>query len=163
MPKAFRDKGQAPATEIWDRVERDATLAFAKERATFAADTADEDRDREHLLGMVETLQADNAALKARAGAASRPVSRSPRTNSTASVPRSSWTASCRRSSGIPVGGAMTPTGILPELRPWTIRGATLHKEPLTPATLRKKMDVRVFHGRYFEPRDDGRYARKAG
>jgi hypothetical protein len=59
--------------------------------------------------------------------------------------------------------GPLTPTEILPELRAVTHRGTTLHKEPLTPGTLKKKMDVRVFHGRYFEPRDEGRYARKAG
>ncbi|AYO83230.1 hypothetical protein EBB05_13805 [Methylobacterium brachiatum] len=59
--------------------------------------------------------------------------------------------------------GPLTPAEILPELRAVTHRGATLHKEPLTPGTLKKKMDVRVFHGRYFEPRDEGRYARKAG
>jgi drug/metabolite transporter (DMT)-like permease len=59
--------------------------------------------------------------------------------------------------------GPLTPIEILPELRTWTVRGAALHKEPLTPGTLKKKMDVRVFHGRYFEPRDEGRYARKVG
>lgn len=42
-----------------------------------------------------------------------------------------------------------------------THRGATLHKELLTPGTLKKKTDVRVFHGRYFEARDEGRYARR--
>ncbi|AWI91643.1 hypothetical protein C0214_11090 [Methylobacterium sp. DM1] len=59
--------------------------------------------------------------------------------------------------------GPLTPAEILPGLRAVTLRGATLHKEPLTPGTLKKKMDVRVFHGRYFEPLDEGRYARKAG
>jgi hypothetical protein len=43
-----------------------------------------------------------------------------------------------------------------------TIRGAALHRKPLNPVTLKKKMDVRVFHGRYFELRDNGRYARRA-
>ncbi|KQP42989.1 hypothetical protein ASF49_01670 [Methylobacterium sp. Leaf104] len=58
--------------------------------------------------------------------------------------------------------GALTPAEILPELRNWTIRGAALHKEPLTLGVLKKKMDVRVTHGKYFEPPQDGRYARKA-
>ncbi|WP_238229514.1 hypothetical protein [Methylobacterium hispanicum] len=57
----------------------------------------------------------------------------------------------------------LTPTEILPELRAVTLRGATLHKEPLTPGTLKKKMDDRVFHGRYFAARDEDRYARRAG
>jgi hypothetical protein len=43
-----------------------------------------------------------------------------------------------------------------------THRGATLNKEPLTPGSFKMKMDVRVFHGRYFEPQDEGRYAGKA-
>ena len=43
------------------------------------------------------------------------------------------------------------------------VRGATLHKEPLTPGTLKKTTDVRVFHDRYFELRDRGRYARRIG
>lgn len=59
--------------------------------------------------------------------------------------------------------GPLTPVEILPELRAVTHRGATLHVEPLTPGTLKKKMDARVFHGRYFVPRDEGRYARKVG
>lgn len=63
----------------------------------------------------------------------------------------------------IPPGGAMTPAEILPELWSWTVRGGALHKELLTPATLRKKMDVRVGFGRYFEPWNDGCYARRAG
>jgi hypothetical protein len=54
--------------------------------------------------------------------------------------------------------GAMTPTEILPELRGVTIRGATLHKEPLTPGTLKKKMDVRVSFVRNFVAQRDGRY-----
>lgn len=40
--------------------------------------------------------------------------------------------------------GPLTPTEILPEFKAVTLRGAALHKEPLTLGTLRKKMDVRV-------------------
>ena len=58
--------------------------------------------------------------------------------------------------------GPLTPDEILPELRTWTVRGAALHKEPLTAGTLRKKMDVRVTHRRYFEPLGEDRYARRA-
>lgn len=59
--------------------------------------------------------------------------------------------------------GLLRPTEILPELRAVTLRGAALHTEPLTLGTLKKKMDVRVTFGRYFESRDKGRYARRAG
>jgi hypothetical protein len=44
-----------------------------------------------------------------------------------------------------------------------TIRGATFHEELLTPGTLKKKMDVRIFHDKYFEAQDACRYARKTG
>jgi len=57
--------------------------------------------------------------------------------------------------------GPLTPDEILSGLRTWTIRGAALHKEPLTAGTLRKKMDVRVTHRRYFEAPVDGRYGRR--
>ena len=59
--------------------------------------------------------------------------------------------------------GAMTLAEILPELRTWTVRGAALYKEPISPGVLKKKMDVRIKHGKYFDPRDDGHYACKAG
>ncbi|KAB1071221.1 hypothetical protein F6X51_19955 [Methylobacterium planeticum] len=58
--------------------------------------------------------------------------------------------------------GALTPAEILPELRGVTIRGAALHKEPLTPGTPKKKMDVRVGFGRYFEAQGDGRYGQRS-
>ncbi|MBB5758378.1 hypothetical protein HNR00_003098 [Methylorubrum rhodinum] len=57
--------------------------------------------------------------------------------------------------------GLLTPEEILPDLRTWTVRGAALHKEPLTPGRLRKKMDVRVTHRRYFKAPVHGRYARR--
>ncbi|UIN36888.1 hypothetical protein [Methylobacterium oryzae] len=63
----------------------------------------------------------------------------------------------------IPAGGAMTPGEILTKLRPWTIRGAAFHKEPLKPVTVKEKMDVRVGFGRYFEAQPDGRYGRRRG
>lgn len=53
------------------------------------------------------------------------------------------------------------PEEILPGLSTWTVCGAALHKELLTPGALCKKMDVRVTHRRYFEAPVDGRYARR--
>lgn len=60
------------------------------------------------------------------------------------------------------VRGALTPAEILPELRAVAARRAPLHKQPLTPGAL-KKMDVRVPFGRYVDPPQDGRHARKTG
>ncbi|MDF9791503.1 hypothetical protein M2440_002204 [Methylorubrum extorquens] len=57
--------------------------------------------------------------------------------------------------------GPLTPDEIFPELRTSTVRGAALHQEPLTAGALRKKMDVRVTHRRYFEAPVEGRYARR--
>ncbi len=89
--------------DLWKQAKREATQAFSREREAAAAMATDDKQDREHLLGMVETLQAGNAALAAQAQAArtrsraSRPGSPRSRTNSTVSAPRSSGTASCRR------------------------------------------------------------------
>lgn len=130
---------------------------------------ADDKHDREHLIGMVETLQAENAALAARAKAAEdegvRVQARLAKVENQLDRFRAEefWDRVMQEIAELLVErGPLTPTEILSELRAVTLRGATLHKEPLTPGTL-KKMDVRVFHGRYFEPRDEGRYARKAG
>lgn len=146
------------------QAKREAAQAFSCEREAAAAMASDDKQDREHLLGMVETLQAENAALVARARAAeneaARVLARLQKVENQLDRFRALefWDRVMQEIFEIiPSGGAMTPAEILPELRSWTIRGAALHKEPLTPATLRKKMDVRVGFGRYFEPRDDGR------
>ena len=61
----------------------------------------------------------------------------------------------------IPPRGAMTPEEILPRLRQSTRRGARLHREPLDVETLRKKMDVRIEHGKFFLRNLDGTYRRE--
>ena len=131
---------------------------------------ADHKQDRKHLLGMIETLQADNAALAARAeaseGEAARVLARLAKVkNQLDRFPALEFWDRVMQEifEIIPAGGALTPAESLPELRAVTLRGAALHKEPLNPATLKKKMDVRVSHNRNFEPRDEGRYARKVG
>ena len=131
---------------------------------------ADDKQDCEHLLGMVETLQAENAALVARARAAedeaARVLARLAKVENQLDRFRAEefWDRVMREVAEILTGrGAMTPAEILPETRTWTVRGAALHKEPLTAAMLKKKMDVRVSFGRYFEPCEQGRYARRTG
>lgn len=57
--------------------------------------------------------------------------------------------------------GSLTPDEILSGLHTWTFRGAALHMESLTAGTLRKKIDVRVTHRRYFEAPLEGRYGRR--
>jgi hypothetical protein len=170
MSKAMKEKGQALATELWKQAKREATQAFARERAAAEADAANEKQDREHLLGMIETLQAENAALLARAeaaeGEATRMQGRLLKIENQLDRFRAEefWDRVMREIAELLAEhGAMTPAEILPELRDVTVRGAALHREPLTPGTLKKKMDVRVSFGRYFEPQDEGRYARKAG
>lgn len=61
----------------------------------------------------------------------------------------------------IPARGAVTAEEILPRLRQSTRRGARLHREPLDVDTLRKKMDVRVHHGKFFVRTKDGAYQRE--
>ncbi len=169
MSKAMREAGQALAMDLWKQAKREATQAFSREREAAAAMATDDRQDREHLLGMVETLQAENAALAARAqGAedeAARLQARLAKVEGQLDRFRAEefWDRVMKEVAEILTGrDAMTPAEILPELRTWTVRGAALHKEPLTAAVLRKKMDVRVSFGRYFEPRDEGRYVRRA-
>lgn len=61
----------------------------------------------------------------------------------------------------IPPRGTATAEEILPKLRQSTRRGARLHREPLDLDTLRKKMDVRVHHGKFFVRTKDGAYQRE--
>jgi hypothetical protein len=170
MSKAMKAAGQALAMDLWKQAKREATQAFSRERAAAAAMATDEKQDRVHLLGMVETLQSENAALAVRAQAAEDEVgrvqARLAKVENQLDRFRAEefWDRVIQEIAELLVErGPLTPSEILPGLRAVTIRGATLHKEPLTPGTLKKKMDVRVFHGRYFEVRDEGRYARKAG
>ena len=170
MSKGMREAGQALAMDLWKRAKREATQALAREREAAAALAADEKQDREHLLGLIETLQAENAALAARAKAAegevARALARLAKVENQLDRFRAEefWDRVMQEIAELLVErGPLTPAEILPGLRAVTLRGATLHKEPLTPGTLKKKMDVRVSFGRYFEPLDEGRYARKAG
>ncbi|MGY2053182.1 DNA-binding protein [Methylobacterium sp. JK268] len=170
MSKAMKEAGQTLALDLWRQAKREAAQAFAREREASASMAIDDKHDREHLLGMIETLQAGNAALAARAQAAEdeagRVQARLAKVENQLDRFRAQefWDRVMQEIADLLVErGPLTPAEILPELRAVTLRGATLHKEPLTPGTLKKKMDFRVFHGRYFEPRDEGRYARKAG
>ncbi|NEU14535.1 hypothetical protein G3T14_20785 [Methylobacterium sp. BTF04] len=63
----------------------------------------------------------------------------------------------------LPATGTMTADKILQELRAETLHGAVQYKEPLTPAILRRKMEVRITHGKCFLRLEDGGYARKLG
>ena len=170
MSKAMKAAGQALAMDLWKQAKKEATQAFAREREAAATMAADDKQDCEHLLGMVETLQAENAALVARARAAedeaARVLARLAKVENQLDRFRAEefWDRVMREVAEILTGrGAMTPAEILPETRTWTVRGAALHKEPLTAAMLKKKMDVRVSFGRSFEPCEQGRYARRTG
>ncbi|GJD63409.1 MULTISPECIES: DNA-binding protein [Methylobacterium] len=57
MSKAMKEAGQALAMALWKQAKREAAASMA----------SDDKQDREHLIGMVETLHAGNAALAARA------------------------------------------------------------------------------------------------
>lgn len=130
---------------------------------------ADVQNDCKHLIGMIETLQAANAALVARSEAAGDEAACAParlaKVENRLDRFRAEeiWDRVMQEVAEL-LGerGPLTPNEILLELRAVTLRGAALHKEPLTPGTLRQKMDIRVFHGRYFEAQDEDRYARRA-
>lgn len=170
LSKEMKASVQVLAMDIWKRAKREATQTFVRERqAAEVLRTADTE-DREHLLGMVESLQSENAALIARADAAEtegeRLRTRLAKVENQLERFRAEefWDRVMREIHEILADrGALTPAEILPELRTWTVRGAALHKETLTPGVLKKKMDVRIRHGKYFDPSQDGRYACKAG
>ena len=168
MSKAMKAAGQALAMDLWKQAKREAAQAFSREREAAAAMATDDKQDREHLLGMVETLQAENAALATRAKAAEdeavRAQARLAKVENQLDRFRAEefWDRVMQEIAElITERGPLAPDEIIPELRAWTVRGAALHKEPLTPGTLRKKMDVRVAHRRYFEAPVDGRYGRR--
>ncbi|MGE8131135.1 hypothetical protein ACQKQD_29555 [Methylobacterium sp. NPDC080182] len=52
--------------------------------------------------------------------------------------------------------GPLTPIDILPDLRSVTMGGATLHKEPLTPATLKPKGERKHVFGHVDRYTPDG-------
>jgi hypothetical protein len=54
----------------------------------------------------------------------------------------------------------MSATGILPFLKPATVRGAAEHSEPLTMRTLRRKMEGRAKQGWYITAGADGTFSR---
>ncbi|WP_244471465.1 hypothetical protein [Methylobacterium sp. ARG-1] len=130
----------------------------------------DDKHDREHLLGLSETLQIRNAPLAAWAKAAedeaARVQARLAKVKSQFDRFRAEefWDRVMQEVAEILAErGDMTTAEILLELRTVTLRGITLHKEPLTSGTLKKKMDVRASFESYFEPRAEGCYARRAG
>ncbi|MCJ2043194.1 hypothetical protein MKK58_01315 [Methylobacterium sp. J-078] len=119
----------------------------------------EEAQDREHLLGIIETLQAANAALKAKGVTADQNgehlQNRLVKVENQLERFRAEefWDRVMQEVRDIiRNGSAMTSAEILPEIRTWTVRGAALHKEPLTLGVLKKKMDVRVTRCKYFAP-----------
>lgn len=169
MSKAMKEAGQVMAMNLWKQAKREAAQAFVHEREAAANLAADDKQDNEHLVGLIETLQTEKAALVARAEAAeavgARVQARLAKVENQLDRFRAEefWDRVMREIADILAErGPLTPSEILPELRAVTIRGATLHKEPLTPGMLKKKMDVRVFFHRYFEVQKEGRYARKS-
>jgi len=150
--------------------QRDAARRWVQDRHEADAIRQAEAKDLEHLLGLIDGAASEKAALLARAEAAeaeaARVTARLTKVENQLDRFRSEefWDRVMQEIYEVlPTSGTMTPEEILPELRSVTFRGASLHKEPLTPATLRKKMDVRVTHQKYFERLSDGRYARRAG
>jgi hypothetical protein len=63
----------------------------------------------------------------------------------------------------LPPDGEMRAEEILPRLKPSVHRGARLYKEPLDAATLKKKLKVRVSHGKYVAEGSDGGFIRRVG
>ncbi|GJE62522.1 hypothetical protein [Methylobacterium trifolii] len=156
--------------DLWKRAKSEATQKLVRERDEATALRREEAQDREHLLGIIETLQAENAALKTKGVTADQNGERlQNRLVKFENQPErfraeEFWDRVMHEVQDIiPDGSAMTPAEILPEIRTWTVRGAVLHKESLTLGVLKKKTNLRVTHGRYFALPQECRYSRKAG
>ena len=127
-----------------DELLREAGAKLDKDQATGL------ERDKEVLR-----LTGENAALRAEVGRVHRRLDHIRAEEFWDRVMREVFAL-------IPTRGVMTVEEILPRLRQSTRRGARLHREPLDVETLRKKMDVRVHHGKFFVRNYDLTYQREA-
>lgn len=165
--KAHIDKLGNEAFRI---AQEDAALAYVQDREAAKVVRRAELVELEYLLGQLDQANAQAAASVARAEAseaeAARIGARLTKVENQLDRFRAEefWDRVMREIYEIlPASGTMHPDAILPELRFRTIRGAALHKEPLTVNVLKKKVDMRASHGKFFEKHPDWQYARRAG
>ncbi len=156
LPERLQGALGRAAAEMWEAAQAEAAAALLVERENLEARARAGDELLEEALARLDVTEAEAARLSERVQRLENRLERVRSEDFWDRVMQEVWDI-------LPARGAMTPEEILPRLKRRTLRGAALHKEPLTPATLRKKMDVRVSFGRYFEPGEKEGYARKTG
>lgn len=170
LPEPLQERLVAFAEQTWEAAQTQAATVFHREREAAEERRLAEAEDRECLLGQLEASLTEAVGLRSLADAARAEAAhlraRLEKVENQLARFRAEefWDRVMQEIFEIlPSVGTMNAAEVLPELKARTLRGAALHKEPLTAATLRKKMDVRVTHGRYFEAHPDGRFGRLAG
>lgn len=170
LPEPLQERLVAFAEGTWKAAQEHAATVFGREREAAEETRRAEAEDRECLAGQLEAAQAEAAGLRALADAARSEAdhlrARLEKVENQLARFRAEefWDRVMQEIFEIlPPTGMMSAAEILPGLKARTVRGAALHKEPLSAATLRKKMDVRVTHGKYFEAHPEGRFARRTG
>ncbi|CAO4170395.1 KfrA N-terminal DNA-binding domain-containing protein [Methylorubrum aminovorans] len=170
LPEPLQERLVGFAEQTWQAAQEQAATVFQREREAMDETRLAEAEDRECLLGQLEASRAEVGGLRELAAAAQAEAehlrARLEKVENQLGRFRAEefWDRVMQEIFEIlPSVGTMTAAEVLPELKARTVRGAALHKEPLTAATLRKKMDVRVTHGRYFEAHPDGRFGRRTG
>jgi len=169
LPEPLQERLVAFAEQTWRAAQDQAATVFQREREAAEEVRSIEAEDRECLLGQLKALQAEagglNALVAATRAEAEHLRARLEKVENQLGRFRAEefWDRVMQEIFEIlPPAGTMSAAEVLPELKARTLRGAALHKEPLTAATLRKKMDVRVTHGRYFEAHPEGRFGRRS-
>ncbi|MGW9820267.1 plasmid replication DNA-binding protein KfrA [Methylorubrum extorquens] len=153
LPERLRGILGKAAAEMWEAAQGEAAAALLVERDNLEARARAGDELLEEALARLDAAEAEAAGLRERV---QRLEERHGKIRS-----EEFWDRVMREVFEIlPADGAMTPAEILPLLKPATVRGAAEHREPLTKATLRKKMAGRAGQGWYFTVDEAGAFSR---
>lgn len=141
------------AGELWAAAQAEAAAALTRDREHLAATLRAGDEILAEALDRLDAAEVEMADLRR---TIERLEGRHERVRS-----EEFWDRVMREVYQIlPATGTMTAAQILPLLGPVTLSAAYDRREPLTARTLRKKMAVRVAHGRYFTGGEEGHFAR---
>ena len=155
LPERLQGGLGKAAAEMWEAAQAEAAAVLLVERENLEARARAGDELLEEALARLDVAEAEATQLRERVERLENRLERVRSEDFWDRVMREIWEI-------LPAQRSMTPEEILPRLKPRTLRGAALFREPMTAATLRKKMEVRVSFGRYFEPGDRDGYARRA-
>jgi hypothetical protein len=153
LPVPLQELLAKAAGELWAAAQVEAAAALEVDRANMAARAQ---ADEETLLDALDEAEAEARRLRESLARVEARLDRIRAEDFWDRVMREIFVVlpapgATGREEGVPASDAMTPEEILPHIRPWTLRAAALHREPIDAPTLRKKMDMRVSHKKLFE------------